>query len=146
MPHTIRLHRVFAAPPEKLFRAFTDADALARWLPPDGFTAHVDAFDARVGGGYRMRFTNFTTGGSHGFSAEFRELSPGRIVHADRFDDPGLPGEMVVTVTLASVSVGTETTIVQEGVPEAIPREACHLGWQQSLAHLARLVETDIPG
>lgn len=145
MTHTIRLHRVFAASPEKLFRAFTDADALARWLPPDGFTAHVDEFDARVGGGYRMRFTNFTTGASHAFSAEFRELAPGRVVHVDRFDAPGPPGEMVVTVDLAAVPSGTEATIVQAGVPEAIPRDACHLGWQQSLAHLARLVEPEIP-
>lgn len=145
MTHTVRLHRVLAAPPEKVYRAFLDPNALARWLPPDGFTAGVESMDARVGGGYRMWFANFTTGARHGFHGTFRELVPdSRLVYTDVFDDPGLPGEILVTVELQAVSVGTELSIVQEGIPEAIPREACYLGWQQSLGHLARLVEPDI--
>lgn len=145
MPSTVRLHRVIAAPPEKVYRAFLDPDALARWLPPDGFTARVHALDARVGGSYRMSFTNFTTGKRHEFGGEYLELKPNeRLRYSDRFDDPGLPGELQVTVDLKAVSVGTEITIVQEGVPDAIPLEACYLGWQDSLRHLARLVEPDI--
>lgn len=143
--HTIRLHRVLAARPEKVYRAFLDPDAKARWLPPDGFTAKIHHMDAKVGGTYKMSFTNFTTGKSHSFGGEFRELVPNeRLCYTDRFDDPNLPGELRVTVTFKPVSVGTEMTIVQEGVPEAIPPEACYLGWQQSLAHLARLVEPEI--
>ncbi len=145
MPNTVRLHRVFATSPEKLYRAFLDPDAKARWLPPDGFTGRVHQIDPRVGGGYVMSFTNFTTGNSHTFRGEYRELVPDRrLAYTDRFDDPNLPGEMHVTVELKSVSVGTEITIVQAGVPDAIPLEACYLGWQQSLQNLARLVEPDI--
>ncbi len=145
MPNTVRLHRVIAAPPEKVYRAFLDPDALARWLPPNGFTARVHAMDARVGGGHRMSFTNFTTGKSHDFGGEYVELKPNeRLRYTDRFDDPGLPGEMQVTVDLREVSVGTDITIVQEGVPDIIPLEACYLGWQDSLRHLARLVEPDL--
>lgn len=146
MPHTVRLHRVFAAKPEKLYRAFLDPDAMARWLPPDGFTGRVEEMDARVGGGYRMSFTNFTTATRIGFRGHFRELVPNaRLVYTDVFDDPNLPGELLVTVEIAAVSVGSEVSIVQEGIPEAIPPEACYLGWQQSLNHLARLVEPEIP-
>ncbi len=146
MPHAIRLHRVLAAPPDKVYRAFLDPDALARWLPPDGFTARVAEMDARVGGGYRMAFTNFTTGTRIGFHGSYVELVPGaRLVHTDVFDDPGLAGEILVTVELEAVSVGTELSILQEGIPDPIPPEACYLGWQQSLAHLARLVEPEIP-
>lgn len=145
MPNTVRLHRVFATCPEKLYRAFLDPDAKARWLPPDGFTGRVHEIDPRVGGGYVMSFTNFTTGNSHTFRGEYRELVPDRrLAYTDRFDDPNLPGEMHVTVEMKSVSVGTEITIVQAGVPDAIPLEACYLGWQQSLQNLARLVEPDI--
>jgi len=143
--NTVRLHRVLAAKPEKVYRAFVEPDAMARWSPPDGFTAHVDHMDARVGGSFRMSFTNFTTGSSHAFGGEYRELVPGeRLRYTDKFDDPNLPGEMQVTVTLKAVSVGTDVTIVQEGVPEVIPLEACYIGWQQSLLHLARLVEPEI--
>ncbi|MCG6869042.1 MAG: SRPBCC family protein [Gammaproteobacteria bacterium] len=145
MPNTVRLHRVIAAKPEKLYRAFLDPDAKARWLPPNGFTGKVHEIDPRVGGGYRMSFTNFTTGNSHSFRGEYRELIPNeRLRYTDTFDDPNLPGEMLVTVDLKAVSVGTEVTIIQEGVPDAIPLEACYLGWQQSLEHLARLVEPEI--
>lgn len=145
MPNTVRLHRVIAAPPEKIYRAFLEPDALARWLPPDGFTGKVHALDARVGGGHRMSFTNFTTGKTHDFGGEYLELRPDeRLRYTDRFDDAGLPGEMQVTVDLKAVSVGTEITIVQEGVPDAIPLEACYLGWQESLRNLARLVQPDI--
>lgn len=145
MPNTVRLHRVIAAPPEKIYRAFLQPDALARWLPPDGFTGKVHALDARVGGGHRMSFTNFTTGKTHDFGGEYLELRPDeRLRYTDRFDDAGLPGEMQVTVDLKAVSVGTEITIVQEGVPDAIPLEACYLGWQESLRNLARLVQPDI--
>jgi uncharacterized protein YndB with AHSA1/START domain len=136
---TIRLHR------EKIYRAFLDADAMAKWLPPHGFTAKVHHLDAKVGGTYKMSFTNFTTGKSHSFGGEYLELTPHeRIRHTDRFDDPNLPGEMRVTITLKKVSVGTELNIVQEGVPEVIPPEACYLGWQESLALLAKLVEPEI--
>lgn len=144
---TIRLHRVLRAPPERVFRAFLDADALAKWLPPNGFTAKVHHIDARVGGTFRMSFTNFTSGASHAFGGEYLELTPHeRIRYTDKFDDPNLPGEMQVTVTLKKVSVGTELNAVQEGVPEVIPVEACYLGWQESLALLAMLVEAEIPG
>lgn len=142
---TIRLHRVLATSPEKIYRAFTTPEALARWLPPNGFTCTVHHFDAKVGGTHRMSFTNFTTGNGHAFGGTYLELVPGeRIRYTDRFDDPNLPGEMTVTVTLKRVSVGTEINIVQEGVPAVIPPEACYLGWQQSLEHLARLVEPEI--
>ena len=147
MPNTVQFHRVLTAPPERIYKAFLDADAMAKWLPPNGFTGKVHEMDAREGGGYRMSFTNLGTGSSHSFSATYVELVPGeRIVHTDRFDDPGLPGEMRVTVTLEKVSVGTEMSIVQEGIPDAIPQEACYLGWQESLTLLAKLVEADIPG
>lgn len=143
---TVRLHRVMATTPEKLFRAFTDADAMGKWLPPYGFTASVHHLDAMVGGTFRMSFTNFTNGKAHSFGGEYLELVPAeRIRYTDRFDDPALPGEMTVTVRLKAVSVGTEIDIVQEGIPPLIPVEACYLGWQQSLAQLERLVEPDIP-
>jgi len=142
---TIRLHRVLHATPHKVYRAFLDADALAKWLPPHGFTGKVHHLDAKVGGTYKMSFTNFTTGKSHSFGGEYLELTPDeRIRHTDKFDDPSLPGEMRVTITLKKVSVGTELNIVQEGVPEVIPPEACYLGWQESLALLAKLVEAEI--
>jgi uncharacterized protein YndB with AHSA1/START domain len=142
---TIRLHRVLHATPEKVYRAFLDADAMAKWLPPHGFTGKVHHSDAKVGGTYKMSFTNFTTGKSHSFGGEYLELTPHeRIRHTDKFDDPNLPGEMRVTITLRKVSVGTELNIVQEGVPEVIPPEACYLGWQESLALLAKLVEAEI--
>lgn len=144
---TVRLHRVLRAPPERIYRAFIDPDAMAKWLPPHGFTGKVHAMDARVGGRYRMSFTNFSTGHAHSFGGEYLELVPNeRIRHTDRFDDTGLPGEMTVTVALKPVSCGTDVSIVQEGIPEAIPTEACHLGWQESLALLAQLVEAEIPG
>jgi uncharacterized protein YndB with AHSA1/START domain len=142
---TIRLHRVLHATPEKVYRAFLDADAMAKWLPPNGFTGKVHHLDAKVGGTFKMSFTNFTTGKSHSFGGEYLELTPHeRIRHTDKFDDPNLPGEMRVTITLKQVSVGTELDIVQEGVPEVIPPEACYLGWQESLALLAKLVEAEI--
>ena len=147
MPNTIRLHRVLRAAPEKVFRAFMDPDAMAKWLPPNGFTGKVHHMDAKVGGTYKMSFTNFTTGRSHAFGGEFLELVPNeRLRYTDRFDDPNLPGEMQTTVTLKSVSVGTELNIVQEGVPDVIPAEACYLGWQESLSLLTQLVEAEIPG
>ena len=143
--NTIRLHRVLRATPEKIYRAFLDAAALAKWLPPHGFTCEVHHLDAKVGGTYKMSFTNFTTGKSHSFGGAYLELvPPERIRHTDKFDDPGLPGEMRVTITLKKVSVGTELNIVQEGVPEVIPPEACYLGWQESLGLLANLVEAEI--
>jgi uncharacterized protein YndB with AHSA1/START domain len=143
--NTVRLHRVLAAKPEKVYRAFLDPDAMARWLPPNGFTGKVHEIDAKVGGRYKMSFTNFTTGKSTSFSGEFRELVPNeRLRYTDKFDDPNLPGEILVTVTLKQVSVGTEINIVQEGLPSVIPLEACYLGWQQSLRNLARLVEPEI--
>jgi uncharacterized protein YndB with AHSA1/START domain len=142
---TVRLHRVLAAKPDKVFRAFTTPDAMTRWLPPNGFTCTVHQMDAKVGGTYRMLFTNFTTGKAHAFGGKYLELVPGeRIRYTDHFEDPNLPGEMTTTVTLKSVSVGTELDIVQEGLPAAIPLEACYLGWQQSLNQLAMLVEPEI--
>lgn len=145
MPNTVRLHRVLATKPDKVYRAFIEADALAKWLPPNGFTCTVDHLDAKVGGTFRMSFRNFTTGGSHSFGGEYQELVPGqRLRYTDKFDDPNLPGEMKVTVELKQVSVGTEINIVQEGIPDAIPAEACYLGWQDSLQNLARLVEPEI--
>ena len=146
MPSTIKLHRVLRTTPERLYRAFLDPDAKAKWLPPNGFTGKVHHIDARVGGTYRMSFTNFTTGQSHAFGGEYTELVPyERIRYTDRFEDPNLPGAMDVTVTFREVSCGTELTIVQEGVPDIIPAEACYLGWQESLALLANLVEPEIP-
>lgn len=145
--NTIRLHRVLRATPERVYRAFLDPDAMAKWLPPNGFTGKVHQADARVGGAHRMSFTNFTTGESHSFGGKYVELVPNeRIRYTDEFDDPNLPGEMHVTVTLKKVSVGTDVTIVQEGVPDVIPPEACYLGWQESLVLLAKLVEAEIPG
>ena len=147
MPNTVRFHRVLRATPEKVYRAFLDADAMAKWLPPNGFTCKVHHLDARVGGSYKMSFTNFSTGNSHSFGGTFTELVPHeRIRYTDRFDDPNLPGEMVTTIVLKKVSCGTELNIVQEGIPEVIPPEACSLGWQESLTLLAKLVEADIPG
>lgn len=143
--NTINLHRVLAAKPEKVYRAFLDPDAMARWLPPNGFTAKVHHIDAKVGGTYKMSFTNFTTGTNISFGGEYHELvSNERLRYTDVFDDPNLPGVMTVTVTLKKVSVGTDLTIVQEGVPDVIPLEACYLGWQESLTNLARLVEPEI--
>jgi uncharacterized protein YndB with AHSA1/START domain len=143
---TVRLHRVLRAAPEKVYRAFLDPDAMVKWLPPHGFTGKVHHLDARVGGTYKMSFTNFTTGQSHSFGGKYLELVPHeRIRNTDKFDDSSLPGEMQTTVSLKKVSVGTEVSIVQEGLPEAIPPEACYLGWQESLTLLAQLVEADIP-
>ena len=145
--NTIRLHRVLRSPPERVYRAFLDPDAMVKWLPPNGFTAKVHEMNAKVGGTFRMSFTNFTTGQSHAFGGEYLELSPHeRLRYTDRFDDPNLPGVMEVTVTLKKVSVGTEVNIVQEGVPGVIPAEACYLGWQESLMLLAKLVEAEISG
>ena len=145
MPNTVRLHRVIAAKPEKVYRAFLEPDAVASWLPPYGFLCTVHELDAKVGGTHRMSFRNFTTGHSHSFGGEYKELVPGeRLVYTDRFDDPNLPGEMEVTVSLKAVSVGTEITIEQAGVPDLIPLEACYLGWQDSLRKLAKLVEPEI--
>lgn len=145
MPNTIRLHRVLAAKPERVYRAFLDPDAKAKWLPPYGFTGKVHHIEAKVGGTYKMSFTNFTTGQAHTFGGTYTELVPNeRIRYTDKFDDPNLPGEMHVTVTLKKVAVGTELDIVQEGVPDVIPPEACYLGWQQSLLLLAQLVEPEI--
>ena len=142
----IRLHRVLRAPAERLYKAFLDPDAMAKWLPPHGFTGKVHAMDAREGGGYRMSFTNFSTGKSHSFGGKYIELTPHeRIRYGDEFEDPNLPGEMQVTITLRTVSCGTELAIVQEGIPAAIPTEACYLGWQESLSQLAQLVEPTIP-
>ncbi|RWL44515.1 MAG: toxin [Mesorhizobium sp.] len=145
MPSTIHLHRVLATKPEKVYRAFVEADALAKWLPPNGFTCTVHEFEGKVGGAYKMSFRNFTTGGSHSFGGEFVELVPGeRLRYTDRFDDPNLPGQIEVTVILKKVSVGTEINITQAGIPDAIPAEACYLGWQESLRNLAKLVEPEI--
>ena len=144
--NTIRLHRVFRATPERIYRAFIDADAMVKWLPPNGFTAKVHHMDAKVGGTFKMSFTNFTTGKSHSFGGQYLELVPHeRLRYTDNFDDPNLPGEMRVTVTLKKVSCGTEVNIVQEGVPDVIPVEACYLGWQDSLILLGKLVEAGIP-
>ena len=146
MPSTIRLHRVFKTTPERLYKAFINPEAMVKWLPPNGFTGKVDKMDARVGGSYHMSFTNLTTGSSHSFGGEYLELIPGkRIVHTDRFD-AGLPGTMTVTIEMKKVMVGTEVHITQEGVPDAIPAEACYLGWQESLMQLATLVDPEIPG
>lgn len=145
--NTIRLHRVLRAAPEKVYRAFLDADAMAKWLPPNGFTGKVHHMDARVGGTYKMSFTNFTTGQGHAFGGTYLELVPHeRLRYTDRFDDPNLPGEIQTTVSLQKVSCGTELHVVQEGLPDAIPPEACYLGWQESLTLLAQLVEAEIPG
>ena len=145
--NTVRLHRVLAAKPEKVYRAFLDADAMAKWLPPNGFTCKVHHMDPKVGGTFRMSFTNFTTGNAHAFGGEYLDLVPHeRIRYTDKFDDPNLPGIMDVTVILKAVSVGTEIDIVQAGIPSVIPLEACYLGWQQSLRQLAKLVEPEIPG
>jgi uncharacterized protein YndB with AHSA1/START domain len=143
---TVRLHRVLRAQPQRVYRAFLDADAMAKWLPPHGFTCKVHEMNPKVGGSYKMSFTNFTTGHGHAFGGEYRELVPfEKILYTDRFDDPNLPGEMQTTVTLKPVSCGTEVEIVQEGLPEAIPLEMCYLGWQESLEQLADLVEPEIP-
>ncbi len=145
MPGTVNLHRVFAAKPDKLFRAFVEPDALTSWLPPFGFTCTVHELEAKEGGKYRMSFRNFTTGSSHSFGGSYLKLVPSEtLVYTDAFDDPNLPGEMKVTVTLQAVSCGTEMVVVQEGIPDQIPLDACYLGWQQSLQKLARLVEPDI--
>ena len=145
MPSTVRLHRVLAAKPAKVYRAFIEADALAKWLPPDGFACTVHRLEAKVGGTHRMSFRNFTTGVSHSFGGEYLQLVPGeRLRYTDKVDDANLPGEMQVTVTLKPVSVGTELTVVQEGIPDASPVEACYLGWQDSLRNLASLVEPEI--
>jgi uncharacterized protein YndB with AHSA1/START domain len=145
MPHTIKLHRVLATKPEKVYRAFVEADALAKWLPPNGFACTVHQFDAKVGGTFKMSFRNFTTGASHSFGGEYVELVPHeRLRYTDKFDNPNLPGLIHVTVILKKVSVGTELNIVQEGVPDVIPPEACYLGWQDSLRNLAQLVEPEI--
>jgi uncharacterized protein YndB with AHSA1/START domain len=145
--NSVQLHRVLRATPERIYRAFLDADAMAKWLPPNGFTGKVHQIDAKVGGGYKMSFTNFTSGNSHSFGGKYVELKPHeRIRYTNQFDNPGLPGEMTTTVTLKKVSVGTELNVLQEGIPSAIPAEACYLGWQESLALLAKLVEAEIPG
>ena len=143
---TIQLHRVLRAPQERIYRAFLDADAMVKWLPPNGFTGKVHLLDAKVGGSYKMSFSNFSTGHSHAFGGEYLELVPyERIRYTDKFDDPNLPGEMQTTISLKPVSCGTELNVVQEGIPEAIPPEACYLGWQESLVLLAKLVEAEIP-
>ena len=146
MPSTIRLHRVLRSTPGRVYRAFLDPDAMVKWLPPNGFTGKVHQIEARVGGSYRMSFTNFTTGSSHSFGGEYLELVPNeRIRHTDKFDDPNLPGTMHLTITFQKVSCGTEVHVTQEGVPDIIPAEACYLGWQESLVLLAKLVEAEIP-
>jgi uncharacterized protein YndB with AHSA1/START domain len=145
MPNTVRLHRVLATKPDKVYRAFVEADAMAKWLPPNGFTCTVHQFDAKAGGSFKMSFRNFTTGKSHSFGGTYQELMPGeRVRYTDKFDDPNLPGEMQVTVTLKAVLCGTELNIVQDGIPAAIPAEMCYLGWQDSLRNLASLVEPEI--
>ena len=146
MPNSVQLHRVLRAAPEKVYRAFLDPDATAKWLPPNGFTGKVHHMEAKVGGTYRMSFTNFTTGRSHAFGGQYLELVPNeRIRYSDKFEDPGLPGEMHTTITLKGVSCGTELSIRQDGLPEVIPAEMCYLGWQESLMQLAKLVEPEIP-
>jgi len=143
--NTVRLHRVLRAAPERIYRAFLDADAMAKWLPPNGFTGKVHEMDAKVGGGYKMSFTNFTTGKSHSFGGSYLELAPyERIRYTNKFDSPGLPGEMLTTISLKQVFCGTDLSITQEGIPTAIPAEACYLGWQESLTLLAKLVEAEI--
>jgi uncharacterized protein YndB with AHSA1/START domain len=145
--NTVRFHRVLATKPEKVYRAFLDGDAMAKWLPPNGFTCKVDHLDPKVGGTFKMAFTNFSTGNGHSFGGEYLELVPNTLIrYIDKFDDPNLPGTMQVTVNLKPVSVGTEINIEQSGIPAAIPVEACYLGWQQSLLQLAALVEPEIPG
>ncbi len=145
MPNTVKLHRVLRATPERLYRAFIDPDAMAKWLPPNGFTGKVHHMDARVGGSYKMSFKNFTTGESHSFGGKYLELVPNqRLRYTDQFDDPNLPGEMLTTVTITPAALGVELHVVQEGLPEAIPLEACYLGWQESLTLLAKLVEPEI--
>lgn len=147
MPSTVRLHRVLRAPPERVYQAFLDPQGMAKWLPPYGFTGDVHHMDAKVGGEWRMSFTNFGTGHKHSFGGKYLELVPGqKLRYTSRFDDANLPGEMTTTVTLTKVSCGTEITAVQEGIPDVIPAEACYLGWQESLLQLARLVEPEIPG
>lgn len=146
MPGAVRLHRVFSCPPERVYKAFLDPDAMVKWLPPAGFTAKVHQLDAQVGGTHRMSFTNFSTGSGHAFGGTYLELVPGeRLRYTDKFDDPNLPGEITVTVTLKKVSCGTDVTIVQEGLPDVIPVEGCYLGWQESLNQLAALVQPEIP-
>jgi uncharacterized protein YndB with AHSA1/START domain len=146
MSSTIKLHRVIRAPAEKVYKAFLDADAMAKWLPPNGFTCKVHQLEAKVGGSYKMSFTNFTTGNSHSFGGEYLELKPNELIrHTDRFDDPNMPGEIQTTINLRQVFCGTELNIVQEGVPGVIPAEACYLGWQESLRLLTQLVEAEIP-
>lgn len=146
MPNTVSLHRVLTASPEKVFRAFTQASAMATWVPPYGFVCEVHSMDVKVGGSYKMSFTNFTTGNSHSFGGEYLEITPNELIqYSDRFDDPNLPGEMVTTVRLTKVSCGTEIHITQEGIPDAIPAEMCYLGWQESLEKLKKLVEPEIP-
>jgi uncharacterized protein YndB with AHSA1/START domain len=145
MPNTVRLHRVLATTPEKLYRAFLEPDAVAKWLPPNGYACTVHHLEARVGGSHKMSFRNFTTGNGHSFGGQYLELVPNqRLRYTDKFDDPNMPGEMTATITLKKVLVGTELSIVQDGVPDVIPVEACYLGWQQSLENLAKLVEPDI--
>ncbi|HVY18025.1 MAG TPA: SRPBCC family protein [Rhodopila sp.] len=147
MPNTIKLHRVLRTTPTTLYRAFLDADAMVKWLPPNGYTGKVHRMDLRVGGGYAMSFTNFATGQAHSWTGVYRDLQEGqRIQYSATFDDPGMSGEMVTTVSLRAVSVGTELTVVQEGIPDLIPPEACYLGWQESLILLGRLVEAPLPG
>lgn len=144
--NTVRLHRVLRAKADRVYRAFIDPDAMVKWLPPHGFTGKVHSIEAKVGGAYRMSFTNFSTGGSHSFGGKFLELVPGkRIRHTDSFDDPNLPGEMTTTIDIKEVSVGVELSMAQEGIPAVIPAEACYLGWQESLTMLAQLVEPEIP-
>jgi uncharacterized protein YndB with AHSA1/START domain len=144
---TVRLHRVLRATPERVYRAFLDADAMVKWLPPNGFTGRIHHIDAKVGGSYKMSFTNFSTGQSHTFGGEYLDLVPyERLRYTDKFDDPSLPGEMQTTVTLSKVSCGTELNVVQEGIPEVIPTEACYLGWQESLTLLVKLVEAEVLG
>lgn len=143
---TVKLHRILTAPPEKIYRAFLDADAIAKWLPPHGFTCKVNHLDAKIGGTYKMSFTNFSTGSSHSFAGKYLELVPNeRIRHTNMFEDTNLPGEMITTISLKKVFCGTELNIVQEGIPDMIPTEACYLGWQESLTLLAQLVQPDIP-
>src|SRR5215510_14050308 len=144
--NTVRLHRVLRAPAERIYRAFLDADAMTKWLPPNGFTCKVHQLDAKAGGVYKMSFTNFSTGSSHSFGGKYLELKPGELLrYTDRFDNPGLPGEMITTVTLKEIFCGTELNVTQEGIPAMIPAEACYLGWQESLILLAKLVEAEIP-
>jgi uncharacterized protein YndB with AHSA1/START domain len=146
MPSTIQLHRVLSAPPERVYRAFTDPDAMVKWLPPHGFTGKVHSMDLRVGGGYKMSFTNFSTKNGHSFGGKYTEIKPGELLkYIDKFDDPNMPGEMYITITFRQVIGGTELKVTQEGIPDSIPPEMCYLGWQQSLNLLAQLVEPEIP-